>query len=167
MCKPGQKLVFCTCGPVSPLPKKKVIALQQQAKALAALQTSKEEYEKTVYKWTLYKYMNRRGRGELVMGDMYAPVKQIGDSLRAFDVMHQLNEGCQFDFDFEPTDGDSIHISKGYKYHELEEHKRSPISNRSMSFVFEKGEWYFGYIHSAEHKIRFWKSGEMNVVGRL
>ncbi|MEY8847218.1 hypothetical protein AB9K26_00225 [Psychroserpens sp. XS_ASV72] len=119
MCKFKDGIKFCTCD------------LDEFSSSRDKKSSNKSNKEKskdvTEYVWTLFKFEGDKKQKE--MGRYMFPEDDIGNGLNAEWIVLNLNcEDC-FDFDYSPSEGDNLTISKN--------HVLSPY----LSFVFSKDEW--------------------------
>ena len=86
-----------------------------------------------------------------IMGQIIRPSEKLDQDLTAEFVMEALNNNAEFDFDYNPEDGDELLIGVSYKYPQVGNHYR-PLLPQPMTFVYENKEWYFGYIDHFRYK---------------
>lgn len=162
MCEKKRNLIFCSCSDKTESDKMRLKT--ESFKTLG----DKAEYHSTYYSWSLsrlaYKYTEKeRSR---ILGQLILPAKKIDDEITAKFVVSELNSGAEFDFNYIPKYGDELCIRLRYRYVEIEKHPRPSIFGKFMSFVFEDGEWYFGYIDHFEYRQREVGKGEVNSVNK-
>ena len=96
------------------------------------------------------------------MGELVMPLKKIDKLLTAEFVIDRLNSDARFDFDYNPLDGDELIIGITYKY-AVNKNKQRPSLTRSMKFVYENKEWYFGYVNHFEYQKKKINEGRITI----
>ncbi|CAM3879835.1 MULTISPECIES: hypothetical protein [Flavobacterium] len=149
--------MFCTC-----LEKKSFIKKRDAYLSLY----NEEEYLTEVYEWTLYSIVQKREEKEkhLIIGEIKIPIKKINDVITAELIVEELNKLDCFDFEYIPIDGDELVISNGYKHIEIDTKTRPYLPFKTMHFVYENKEWYFGYIDNFEYETKRIYEGEMKYL---
>lgn len=115
------------------------------------IKISKDEYQKTVIKWSLYKYLQPPGDNPLNIE--FFPLsssKSLNNGLSADSILKYLNSNLVFDF-YELKENDKLDIRMEYKHPEVYRKSRPFIGN-FISFIF-KEEWKineeFEHIHNS------------------
>lgn len=149
MCKTDFNFHFCTCASIQ---KKPFLATGDGV-------VDMEEYIKTHYIWTLYKYVGEEE--SLMMGSMIMPVERLNDDLTAESLTRQLNEKNLFDFDYKPSEGDNLQIREEYIYKSMKGKFRPDLYDY-MSFIFRNGKWVEEVYDVFTDKIRKFKTGKLD-----
>ncbi len=146
MCKNKKHITFCTCNQ-----KESGNVFEDYMESLKAADST-EEYNKVLYYWTLKRTIRKYTTKErwMIMGELVMPSKKLDGVLTAEFVVDKLNKGVEFDFDYNPVDGDELIIGITYKYAGVK-NKDRPRLALPMKFVYENEEWYFGYISHFEY----------------
>ena len=147
MCENKKSITFCTCNE-----KASNDALKSKVESFKVL-GNEEEYNKRVYYWILERTIRKRTNEErsMIMGELFRPSKKLDEELTAEFVVEELNKNAEFDFEYIPEDGDELLIGIGYKFAQFEDYSR-PFLPRPMKFVYEKKEWFFGYVNHFEYE---------------
>ena len=146
MYKPNSQIKFCTCASTQ---KKSWLTIGDGVVDI-------EEYKKTHYIWTLYKYVGEKD--DLMMGSVIMPVESLNDDLTAEDLTHQLNSTNPFDFDYKASKGDNLQIREEYIYKSMKGKPRADLDDY-MSFIFRNGKWAEEVYDVFADKIRKFKTG--------
>jgi len=158
MCENKKYIIFCTCN-------------EQELNSILNLEIesfkifdNKEEYNKQIYYWKLEKTVRELTFEEKrrIMGQIIRPSEKLDQDLTAEFVMEALNNNAEFDFDYNPEDGDELLIGVSYKYPQVGNHYR-PLLPQPMIFVYENKEWYFGYIDHFSYKQVELKKGNITL----
>lgn len=129
MCTPNTELQFCTCA---------------------------DEIELTtnnIYVWKLYRYIG--SKESRLVGKILIPIVDFENGISVENIISKLNYGNIFDFDYSPSERDSIHISYNAEYH---------FEYKYFELIYKKGKWREGgnpFFTSIEETIA---KGEIKVI---
>lgn len=159
MCEKNETIQFCSCKA-----KKEWTPLELRRVSFESTFVE-GEYTKTYYKWTLNKISGKVHEDAGIMGQIVNPVKRFDNEMTGEYVVEELNRGINlFDFEYIAIDGDELMISKEYKYIKLKEFPRPYIYGQYMIFVYENGEWYFGYVSDFEYRKEKINFGSIKII---
>ena len=85
MCTPNTEIQFCTCA------------------------SDDELQNKNIYVWSLYRYLGHRE--SKLRGKIMLPTTDFQNGISVENITSKLNKGNIFDFEYQPSEGDTLHIS--------------------------------------------------------
>jgi hypothetical protein len=158
MCKAGKQLIFCTCS-------EKKTSTTEAISTTAETEGNVKEYFKTGFMWELKRTVRKRMSNErtIIMGTLTLPIQRLDEELHAQYVVDQLNSEAFFDFEYTPTDGDELCIRQTYTQSMLAQDPRPNLYFQFMKFVYEHGEWYFGYVNHFQYVKQNLSSGSIKI----
>lgn len=121
------------------------------------------KYLDTFYKWRLYRIDGKRDPNVMSFGEIIRrPDNHLNEWFTARYMVDALNSDANFDFNYLPKDGDELIIQESYIYSNIR-NKPRPWLKKTMKFVFENNEWYFGFIENEELVQKNIESGKINI----
>ncbi len=139
MCENAAKITFCTCE-----------VKQEVNHNKNSRRSSKKRAKNEVksYRWSLHKVT---GLSEQTMdGLLMEPDNEFNQELTAENILKEMNARDCFDFDYEPSEGDSFEIFEN-----------NGGSGKFISFIFEKSSWNIGSPNPFTHQVAKFNSGNV------
>lgn len=152
MCLQDHKLHLCGCSDSSPERMKKLFSSELK-------QLKRKEYFHLI-KWTLYKYIKYEWSD--MDGMLFLPTDKITAQLTTEYLCSEMNRGNCFDFEFTPTEGDSIifeveHINKNGR-----PLKQQP-DTLFTSLIFRNNRWTIESYNAFYDKTEELKKGVITI----
>lgn len=144
MCKQDLDLHFCTCDPADANPDTNKTAIHNKNSRSKRNRVSDEIYMQTQITWRLDRYLGEEDSG--LMGRIMMPENQFTPTLTTDYFVDQLNEKNRFDFDYAPSEGDTLVLHQQYVHGTIKKRHRPSVYGY-MSFLFTEGHWEEG-MHS-------------------
>ncbi|WP_298417402.1 hypothetical protein [uncultured Kordia sp.] len=161
MLNPELKIIFEVKANETSIIEQKVIHNKNSRKNKIKL--SKEEYEETLIKWCLFKYVQPLN-DNLFNTEFFplTPSEVLNNGLSANFIANYLNSNLVFDF-YQPKENDKLTIRMEYKLSEINRKSR-PYIGDFISLIFTK-EWKinknFNHIHNSYSEV---KHGNLTII---
>ena len=139
MCEFKDGIKFCTCTEEE--------LKSSREKNSSNKSRNEKSKDPTEYIWTLFKFEGNKKKKE--MGRYIFPEDDLGNGLNAEWIVLNLNYEDCFDFDYSPSEGDNLKISKNETF--------SPY----LSFVFSKNEWKIEHYNPFLYEISLLNQGKI------
>ncbi|MFK7946895.1 MAG: hypothetical protein AB8G11_04845 [Saprospiraceae bacterium] len=136
MCQSSNKIRFCTCENSTP---KKIIH-NKKSRRFKRNSALIETDVKAHLTWHLYRKIEGTYENAATMDGMFfEPLHQITEELTPEFIVQNMNTENCFDFDYQPVEGDELHIWTNH-----EKHIKSTFPSGYLSFLFTNNQWEIG-----------------------
>ena len=151
MCEVHDGFKFCTCTVAATGESGAATGEPGAANATAAAATGEPGAKLPDYQWYLTRFIAIEDTG--IMGSIVAPSRDLGKGLTREKVLDVLNSGKGFDFEYSPSEQDSLRISRSAKN-----------EYAYMSFLYQDGQWIEGMHPTFTTKSETISSGKIGPV---